>query len=773
MNRFVNFFCQSLVVLGWTSLPSLSFAADFAYDSLNRLTSITYDSGRQISYTYDAAGNRLTMVTSAPVPPNAFSFTATSNVGLSATVTSGYVTPAGFTNQPIISVSGGQYCISSTASCSCDVAAFTTNAGTLTLGQSVCARQISSATPNTTVTTTVNIGGVSGTFVSTTANVPDAPTIGVATTGDSQVTVAFTAPGYNGGSPITGYTATCGGQSASGATSPIAVTGLTNGTPVTCTVVATSAIGNSAASQASNSVTPVGLSAQTITFPAQTPASRPYSTTPFTINPLATGGTSGNPVTYSSTTPTVCTVSSTNVTIVAIGTCTIAADQAGNATYTAATQVTQNVTITQASQTLTFSPASSVTLGVAPIMLTATATSGLTSFTFSTSSAASICTVSGSTLTFVGPGTCALTASQAGNANYAAATANANVVIGASSYTVTPSASSNGSITPPSPQLVSAGSTATFTITANAGYLASVTGNCGGTMSGTSPNYSFTTSPINSNCSVVASFSNVAGPPTAPIIGTIVPSSGSATIYFSIPAANVGNATASYTATCTAGGFTATGPGSPLTVTGLSNGTSYSCSVVASNAAGSSPQSASVSVTPQPSPTISAIKSRKTHGAAGTFDLDITPNIPINGPITVEPRFPGGGHKLVFKFPTPALSVGAASVIDASGVLLGSAYAAIEGNDIGVLLVGIPDNQRVAVLVSGVNGSNAMSVSLGFLVGDVNSSGSVSAKDVSATKARIGQTLTQSNYRSDVNLSGTISQADLTATRARSGKVLP
>ena len=62
--------------------------------------------------------------------------------------------------------------------------------------------------------------------------------------GDAQITVTFAAP-FNGGSAITGYTATCtssnGGAagSNSGSGSPIVVTGLTNGKNYTCTVFAT------------------------------------------------------------------------------------------------------------------------------------------------------------------------------------------------------------------------------------------------------------------------------------------------------------------------------------------------------------------------------------------------------------------------------------------------------------------------------------------------------------------------------------------------------
>jgi hypothetical protein len=90
------------------------------------------------------------------------------------------------------------------------------------------------------------------------ATVPDAPTIGTATSGNASASVAFTAPANNGGTAITGYTVTSspGGITANGASSPINVTGLTNGTAYTFTVHATNGVGNSAESAASNSVTP-------------------------------------------------------------------------------------------------------------------------------------------------------------------------------------------------------------------------------------------------------------------------------------------------------------------------------------------------------------------------------------------------------------------------------------------------------------------------------------------------------------------------------------
>ena len=87
---------------------------------------------------------------------------------------------------------------------------------------------------------------------------PGAPTSPVATAGNAQVSVAFNPPASSGVSAIIGYTITSspGGFTSTGASSPLVVTGLTNGTSYTFTVVATNAVGNSVASTASAAVTP-------------------------------------------------------------------------------------------------------------------------------------------------------------------------------------------------------------------------------------------------------------------------------------------------------------------------------------------------------------------------------------------------------------------------------------------------------------------------------------------------------------------------------------
>jgi hypothetical protein len=87
---------------------------------------------------------------------------------------------------------------------------------------------------------------------------PGAPTIGIVTAYNGEVVVNFTAPADPGDSPITSYTviASPGGITGSGASSPVVVNNLTNGTMYTFTVRATNNVGPGTLSAPSTATTP-------------------------------------------------------------------------------------------------------------------------------------------------------------------------------------------------------------------------------------------------------------------------------------------------------------------------------------------------------------------------------------------------------------------------------------------------------------------------------------------------------------------------------------
>lgn len=90
---------------------------------------------------------------------------------------------------------------------------------------------------------------------------PTAPTIGSATAGSAGATVSFTAPANNGGYAVTQYTVTSnpGNITATGSSSPIVISGLTNGTSYTFTVTARNVLGEGPSSASSNAVTPTAV----------------------------------------------------------------------------------------------------------------------------------------------------------------------------------------------------------------------------------------------------------------------------------------------------------------------------------------------------------------------------------------------------------------------------------------------------------------------------------------------------------------------------------
>ena len=167
----------------------------------------------------------------------------------------------------------------------------------------------------------------------------------------------------------------------------------------------------------------LALLGQTITF-----SSAPASLTVNLSGSVVATASSGLPVAFSTTTPTICSVTGATITAGSTaGTCNVIANQAGNASFAPAPQVTMAISVNAAAvviskvaQTITFStaPASLATKGKGT--LAATASSRL-AVTFS-SLTPTVCSVSKTQVTGRSAGTCTVVANQAGNATFAPAT---------------------------------------------------------------------------------------------------------------------------------------------------------------------------------------------------------------------------------------------------------------------------------------------------------------------------------------------------------------
>ncbi len=172
-----------------------------------------------------------------------------------------------------------------------------------------------------------------------------------------------------------------------------------------------------------------------------------------------------------------------------------------------------------------------------------------------------------------------------------------------------------------------------------------------------------------------------------------------------------------------------------------------------------------------PLATTSAV-SRKTHGGAGSFDI----NLPLSGAPGVECRNGGvsGDYTVVATFTNSVVS-GSASVSAGAGSVSGS--PTFSGNTMTVNLTGVTDVQQLTVSLNSVMDTSGQTlpptaVTMNVLVGDVNGNKSVNATDVGSVKSISGSSTTGANFRADVTADGAINSSDVGLTKLRSGNSL-
>jgi hypothetical protein len=170
-------------------------------------------------------------------------------------------------------------------------------------------------------------------------------------------------------------------------------------------------------------------------------------------------------------------------------------------------------------------------------------------------------------------------------------------------------------------------------------------------------------------------------------------------------------------------------------------------------------------------PPLVGVVSRKVHGGAGTFDIDL----PLTATSGVECRSPGAtgtpgvDYKLVFSFVNNVTSCGTASI--------GSLSSGPNSNQCTVNLTGVTNQQYIAVTLNNVldsqNNTGTVSTTMGVLIGDTNASGAVNSSDISQTKAQSGTAATATNFRTDVSVNGLINASDISTVKSKSGTDLP
>jgi hypothetical protein len=172
-------------------------------------------------------------------------------------------------------------------------------------------------------------------------------------------------------------------------------------------------------------------------------------------------------------------------------------------------------------------------------------------------------------------------------------------------------------------------------------------------------------------------------------------------------------------------------------------------------------------VPPTP-PVLVSVVSEKTHGSAGTFDI----NLPLTGRRGVECRIggPNSNYTMVFTFNTPLNSCGTAS----TGVIVSGPNP----NQCTVNLSRVTNATYVTVTLDSVVSStggvgNNFTGTMGVLLGDVDATGLVDGNDVSAVQSHTRKSANNMNFRYDVNTSGLIDGNDVSITQGQTRTSLP
>jgi hypothetical protein len=167
-----------------------------------------------------------------------------------------------------------------------------------------------------------------------------------------------------------------------------------------------------------------------------------------------------------------------------------------------------------------------------------------------------------------------------------------------------------------------------------------------------------------------------------------------------------------------------------------------------------------------------SVVSRKTHGSAGDFNVDL---LNANPGIECRTGPTSGAHTVVVTFGAP-VTVNNVTVTPGAGGTATMAGSSINGSVVTISLTGVSNAQTLTINLIGVSDgthSGNVSIPMGVLLGDVNANGLVDGNDVSAVQGQTRQPVTATNFREDVNANGIIDGNDVSITQGQTRTSLP
>lgn len=180
--------------------------------------------------------------------------------------------------------------------------------------------------------------------------------------------------------------------------------------------------------------------------------------------------------------------------------------------------------------------------------------------------------------------------------------------------------------------------------------------------------------------------------------------------------------------------------------------------------------------------TVAAV-SRKTHGPAGTFDIDL--KAPLSGSgVAVECR-ENGPTRIVATFGESIVGTGLGGVavpadvvvVDTAGSVITVNAVSIAGQVLTIDLTGVANVSRAKITfpaITGLSGSVCTdSICLGVLLGDINGDGGVNVIDLVTIRNLQNNPVNAAYFRADVVADGAMNVIDLVTVRNLVNTVIP